>query len=154
MSIKWVLKLMWLWPPFLGAGISIKSFNKDYTDIVVQMKLHFWNKNYVGTHFGGSLYTMTDPFFMLIMMNFLGKGFHVWDKFGSIRYRKPGRETVYAHFKITHDKLKKIKDHVQSKGIHEETFQVTVTNKAGDTIAEIEKLLYIKCKDAVTRQNN
>tara|TARA_Y100000588_G_C14208922_1_gene905852 strand:+ start:911 stop:1360 length:450 start_codon:yes stop_codon:yes gene_type:complete len=144
MKIGTVLKLMWLWPPFLGAGIRVKSFNEDFTQITVQMKLRFWNKNYVGTHFGGSLYTMTDPFYMLILIHFLGKGFHVWDKSAKIRYVKPGRGTVYAHFKVTQDRLKQLKDDVIQNGIHEEQFMIQVLNESSEVVAEITKTIHIR----------
>ena len=68
MKLSTLLKLIRFWPPFLGGGIKVKSFNEDYTELTVQMKLQFWNKNYVGTHFGGSLYSMTDPFYMLLLL--------------------------------------------------------------------------------------
>src|SRR4051794_2522980 len=57
-----------LWPPFLGAGIRVKRLQPDWKHIDVEMKLHFWNTSYVGTHYGGSLYSMTDPFFMLMLI--------------------------------------------------------------------------------------
>ena len=41
--------------------------------IDVEMKLRWWNANYVGTHFGGSLFAMTDAFYMLMVMAKLGK---------------------------------------------------------------------------------
>jgi hypothetical protein len=56
------------WPPFLGMGIRIKHIAPDMKAVDVEMKLRFWNANYVGTHFGGSLFAMTDPFYMLMLM--------------------------------------------------------------------------------------
>ena len=78
------------WPPFLGAGIRVKHISPDMKFIEVQMKLRWWNANYVGTHFGGSLFAMTDAFYMLMLMANLGRDYIVWDKTASIRYRKPG----------------------------------------------------------------
>src|ERR1039458_6644721 len=54
-------RLVNLWPPFLGAGIRIKHIAPDMKAVDVEMKLRWWNANYVGTHFGGSLFAMTDP---------------------------------------------------------------------------------------------
>ena len=79
-----------LWPPILGAGIRVK-WGPGNKAVDVEMKLRFWNRNYVGTHYGGSLYSMTDPFYMLMLMNNLGRDYIVWDKAASIRFRKPGK---------------------------------------------------------------
>ena len=82
-SVKAALKrhmrmLMNIWAPFLGAGIRVKRLGPDWKEIDVEMKLRWWNANYVGTHYGGSLYSMTDPFFMLMLIENLGKDYIVW----------------------------------------------------------------------------
>src|SRR5437868_13852984 len=82
-----------LWPPFLGAGIRVKRIASDMKAIDVEMKLRWWNANYVGTHFGGSLFAMTDAFYMLMLMANLGRDYIVWDRAASIRYRKPGKRS-------------------------------------------------------------
>ena len=89
-----LLRLLRIYPPFLGAGIRIKRMSEDLREIDVEMKLHWWNANYVGTHYGGSLYSMADPFYMLMLLENLGSGYIVWDKAASIRFRKPGKGTV------------------------------------------------------------
>jgi hypothetical protein len=75
------------WPPFLGAGIRVTHIAPDMKSVDVEMKLRWWNANYVGTHFGGSLFAMTDAFYMLMVMANLGRDYIVWDKAASIRYR-------------------------------------------------------------------
>ena len=32
--------------------------------MTVKLTLRWYNRNYVGTHFSGNLFTMTDPFYM------------------------------------------------------------------------------------------
>src|SRR6202051_5168931 len=93
-----LLRWISLWPPFLGAGIRVKPIAPDMKAVDVEMKLRWWNANYVGTHFGGSLFAMTDAFYMLMLMANLGRDYIVWDKAASIRYRKPGQGTVRAAF--------------------------------------------------------
>jgi len=66
----------------------------------VSLPLTYYNRNYVGTHFGGSLYSMCDPMYMLLLLNVLGREFIVWDKSTTIEYRKPGKGTVTAEFSI------------------------------------------------------
>ena len=80
------------WPPFLGAGIRIQYIAPDMKSVDVEMKLHFWNANYVGTHFGGSLFAMTDPFYMLMLIANLGSDYIVWDKAATSATESRGRE--------------------------------------------------------------
>src|SRR5262245_164335 len=100
--LKWYL-------PFLGAGIRVHHISDDLRTIEVHMPLRFWNRNYVGTHFGGSLYAMCDPFFMLILANHLGPDYIVWDKAAAIRFKKPGKGTVKAIFSITSERIAEIR---------------------------------------------
>ena len=77
-----------VWPPFAGAGIRVVRLDADWRAIDVEMKLRFWNSNYVGTHYGGSLYSMTDPFYMLMLIENLGREYVVWDKAATIRVQE------------------------------------------------------------------
>ena len=136
-----------LWPPFLGAGIRVKHIAPDMKAVDVEMKLRWWNANYVGTHFGGSLFAMTDAFYMLMLMANLGRDYIVWDKAASIRYRKPGRGTVRAEFRLTDAQLDDIREKLKSLPKYEPTFKVEVKDEQGTVIAEVEKLLYIRKKE-------
>lgn len=139
-------KLMNLWPPFLGAGIKVKNIDPDFTTIDVELKMRFYNKNYVGTHYGGSLFSMTDPFYMLILMKQLGKDYLVWDKSSKIDFKKPGKGKLTAHFNITQKQVKDIKDQADKQKKVEPKFTVQVLDEAGDVVAEIEKTLYVRRK--------
>jgi hypothetical protein len=117
--------------------------------IDVEMKLRFWNANYVGTHFGGSLFAMTDPFYMLMLMANLGCDYIVWDKAASIRYRKPRQGTVRAEFRLTDAQLDDIRDKLKMLPKYEPVFQNAVKDEAGVGIAEVEKLLHVRKKQDV-----
>src|SRR5271155_2557612 len=136
-----------LYPPFLGAGIRVKRLATDWKEIDVEMKLRWWNRNYVGTHYGGSLYSMTDPFFMVMLIENLGKDYIVWDKAASIRFRKPGRGTVFAEFRLTDQQIHEIKQALTTEKKIERIFTVEVKDESGAVIAEVEKLLHIRKKD-------
>ncbi|MBX3486288.1 MAG: YiiD C-terminal domain-containing protein [Candidatus Paracaedibacteraceae bacterium] len=142
-----LFKLINFWPPYLGAGIRIKHISDDIMSIDVEMKLRRWNRNYVKTHFGGSLYAMTDPFFMLILMEQLGRDYIVWDKAATIRFKKPGVKTVFAHFEISPERLQEIRDAADSSYKVEPTFTVNIVDKDGTVIAEVDKLLYVRRRD-------
>ena len=112
-----------IWPPILGAGIRVK-WSPDNKAVDVEMKLRFWNRNYVGTHYGGSLYSMTDPFYMLMLMKNLGSDYIVWDKAASIRFRKPGKGRVRAEFRLTDEQLEDIRSKLKTEAKYEPTFLV------------------------------
>jgi|ERR1700730_5462247 hypothetical protein len=133
-----------LWPPFLGAGIRIKHIAPDMKSIDVEMKLRWWNANYVGTHFGGSLFAMTDAFYMLMVMANLGRGYVVWDKAANIRYRKPGRGTVRAEFRVSDAQLDDIREKLKTLPTYEPVFSMEVKDLHGTVIAEVEKLLHVR----------
>ena len=97
------------YPPYIGAGIKLTKLSKDFMYAEVQMKLHWWNKNLMGTHFGGSLASMCDPFYMLMLVNLLGRDYIVWDKAATINFRKPGRGTVKCVFQLDQAILDQIK---------------------------------------------
>lgn len=138
------------YPPLLGAGIRVRRMASDWKEVDVEMKLRWWNRNYVGTHYGGSLYSMTDPFFMLMLMENLGKDYIVWDKSASIRFRKPGRGTVFASFRLSDEQIGEIKLALNSEKKIERMFTVEVKDESGNVIAEVEKLLHIRKKDQST----
>ena len=137
-----------LWPPFLGAGIRVKRLQSDWKEIDVEMNLHFWNANFVGTHYGGSLYSMTDPFYMLMLIHNLGPGYIVWDKSASIRFRKPGKGRVVARFRLSDKQLEEIRRDLQTQPKIEPVFLVEVTDESATVIAEVEKVLHVRKKNS------
>jgi hypothetical protein len=136
-----------LWPPFLGAGIRVVHIAPDMKAVDVEMKLRWWNANYVGTHFGGSLFAMTDPFYMLMVMANLGRGYIVWDKAATIRYRKPGRGTVRAEFRLTDAQLDDIRENLKTLPKYEPAFRIEVKDEQGVVVTEVEKLLHVRRKE-------
>ena len=137
-----------LWPPFLGAGIRIQRIAPDMKSIDVEMKLRFWNANYVGTHFGGSLFAMTDAFYMLMLMHHLGPDYIVWDKAATIRYRKPGRSNVRVEFRLSDSQINDIREKLETLPKYEPVLLLEVKDKDGVVIAEVEKLLYVRKRRA------
>jgi len=137
------------WPPFLGAGIRVISIARDMKAVDVEMKLRWWNANYVGTHFGGSLFAMTDAFYMLMLMANLGRDYIVWDKAASIRYRKPGKSRVLAEFRLSDVQLDDIREKLKMLPKYEPAFTVEVKDEQGTVIAEVEKLLYVRKKESL-----
>jgi Domain of unknown function (DUF4442) len=143
------LRLMFnLWPPLLGAGIRITRIQADWREIDVEMKLRRWNANYVGTHYGGSLYSITDPFYMVMFIEILGRDYIVWDKSASIRFRRPGRGTVFAKFRITEEQIAEIREALKTEEKIDREFGVDVKSADGEVIAEVKKVLQFRNKKA------
>ncbi|WP_293761311.1 DUF4442 domain-containing protein [uncultured Aquitalea sp.] len=143
---RWVKTIINLWPPFLGAGIKVCHIAPDWKQVDVSLKLGLTNRNYVGVHFGGSLYSMTDPFFMLMLMNTLGKDYYVWDKAGAIDYRKPGKGVVTASFRVNDALLDDIRAATENGDKYLPELQVDVVDESGEVVATVQKTLYIKRK--------
>lgn len=146
-SARQLEKGMKWWPPFLGAGIRVKSLSEDFRDAVVELKLGRLNRNAVGTHFGGSLYAMTDPFFAIMLMHNLGGEYLVWDKSGSIEYVAPGRGTVRARFVLTEQRVAEIRAQAAGGAKVLPEFQVEVRHAQSEAlVALVRKTLYVRLK--------
>ncbi len=144
-----ILKLgMNLWPPFLGAGIKVRHIRADYREVVVSMKLRWYNRNYVGTHFGGSLAAMTDPFYMLMLIHILGSDYTVWDKSSTIDFIAPGRGTVTARFRLNDDQIAEIKNETASGNAYFPELSVDIVNGSDDVVARVRKKLYVRKKQS------
>src|SRR5947209_1560526 len=140
MTASKLKKRLGMYAPYLGAGVRVTYISDDFLTAHVEMPLRFYNRNYVGTHFGGSLYSMCDPFFMLMLINILGPEYIVWDKSAAIRFKRPGKGTVKAVFKISAERVAEIKAAADSVGKVEPLFQVLVTDAGGQVVAEVDKL--------------
>jgi len=141
-----IRRLLNLWPPFRGAGIRVREIAPDFRTATVELRARLLNRNYVGSHFGGSLYAMTDPFFMVMMINILGRDYIVWDKSGTVRYLKPARGTVTAHFRIDESAVEQARQATAGGEKYEPTFKVEIVDAEGVVVADVEKTLHIRRK--------
>jgi len=135
-----------LWPPFLFAGIRVVELSDDYRYVKVRLRLHRWNRNYVGTHFGGSLFAMTDPFWMLLVLHHVGRDHLVWDQAGEIEFVKPGRGTVYAEFRLTDEHLAEVRSLTADGGKALVWFATDVVDESGEVVARTRKQVYARRK--------
>lgn len=110
------------------------------------MKFRFWNKNYVGSHFGGSLYAMADPFIMLMLIENLGSEYIVWDKSAEIKFLKPARGTVKIEFRLNEEEIADIKHQAYSSHKHEPEFNIVIFDDNDIEIAHVYKKLYVRRK--------
>lgn len=138
--------LTWInyWPTFFIQGIKVKKLDSQITKLKVTLKKRFLNLNYVGTHFGGTLYSMTDPWFMLILMHHLGDEYIVWDKSSHINFIRPGVGTITGIFEIDLESISRIKTEVDKNINHLESFKVILRDENAKRVARVEKTVFIK----------
>lgn len=133
-----------LYIPFWGSGIKVTKYNTEKNQIIVRLKMNFFNKGYMGTHFGGSLYSMCDPFYVYLLMKRLGSHYMVWDKSAEIQYINLNKNSVYAIFEVSDDDIEKIKTVLLKQKKIDYTFTINVTDSRDNTIASVKKTIYIR----------
>lgn len=134
------------YPPYWATGITVKTVSPDFREVVVQMRKRFYNRNYVNSHFGGSLYAMVDPFYMLMLIQILGKDYIVWDKSANIDFVKPGKGIVKARFIINDDLVSEIVEKTSNGKKYLPEIGVNVTDELGDVVCRVLKTVYIRKK--------
>jgi acyl-coenzyme A thioesterase PaaI-like protein len=140
-AFRWMLN--WF-PCYRGTGGRVTYIAADWREVRVRLPLSLRTRNYVGTIFGGSMYGAIDPVYMLMLIKTLGSGYVVWDKAATIRFRRPGRATLTASFRLTEEELAGIRAEVAEKGRAERTYPVELLGAAGDVHASFEKVLSIR----------
>jgi acyl-coenzyme A thioesterase PaaI-like protein len=139
-------RVMNLWPPFWGAGIKVLMISPDYRSAKVSLKHGLLNRNIVGVHFGGSLFAMTDPFFMLLFSKNLGRDYIIWDQAAKIEFLKPGKGKVHANFVITQEQIDHLIEQASSGKKVLQDFVVEVKDTHSHVVARITKTLYVRKK--------
>jgi acyl-coenzyme A thioesterase PaaI-like protein len=139
--LRWLFRV---WPPFVFSGIRVVHLADDWSRARVELRERWFNRNYVGTHFGGSLFAMTDPFWMILLIRRLGPGYRVWDRAAEIEFVKPGRGTVVAEFALGEDVLDGIRAATAGgeKVLH--WFETLVTDAQGEVVARVRKQVYVR----------
>jgi len=133
-----------LYPPYLFAGVRVTSIAPDWRELHVSMKLRWFNRNAVGTHFGGSLYSMVDPHLMLLLIQVLGRDYVVWDKSAEIQFHKPGRGRVHSLVRITDEDIERIRLETEGGDAYRPRFELAVQDEDGDLVATVTKVLHVR----------
>ncbi|MFT4047122.1 MAG: YiiD C-terminal domain-containing protein [Solimonas sp.] len=134
------------YPPYLFTGIRVDRVSRDYSEIDVSMPLRWYNRNAVGTQFGGSLYAMTDPFLMLMTMQQIGPGYVIWDQSAQIDFIAPGRGTVYAKFRMPPAEVERLRSEAATGQALRPEYSVDLSDRNGKLIARVKKTLYVRRK--------
>jgi len=134
--------------PFLGMGIRVRDYDDDFTRFEVELRQRWFNRNLFGTHFGGALYTMADPFYVFILTMNLGKGYIVWDKSAAIDFLKPAKGTITVVFEVSEAELENIRNDIKERGKNTYHFTADLVDEEGVVVARVDKELYVRSKPA------
>ncbi len=143
-----LIKKINMYPPYLGMGVSVRSFRDDFTRFEVELRARWYNRNLFGTQFGGSLYSMSDPFFVFIITMNLGSGYIVWDKSATIEFLKPAKGTILGVFEISNNRLEEIRVEVDDLGKNTYLFESDLVDETGQAVARVSKEVYVRSKAA------
>lgn len=152
---SWRFRTMMNWyPMYFGTGGKILFWSGDSREVQIRLRRNIWTYNYVGTIFGGSMFSASDPFYMLMLLQVLGNQYVVWDKSASIRFRKPGRTTLYAHYVLSDEMMTDVRREVEANGQTDRAFTIQWRDKDGTVYAEIERICYIADKKYYEQRKN
>ena len=147
LNAVWFRRIINIYPPYLGSGARVRHISEDFKHLVVTMPLTWYNRNAVGKHFGGSLFSMTDPFYMLMLMKILGSDYIVWDKRAAIDYLLPGQGTMTAEFKLSDEQIQEILIRTRNGKKYLPEYTIPITDPDGRVVAKVNKTLYIRKKN-------
>ncbi len=132
-----------LFPAYRGTGGRVAHVSSDWREVRVKIPLSWRTRNYVGTIYGGSIYGAVDPIYMLMLMKILGREYTVWDKAAKIRFKRPGRETLFVDFRLDEDEISEIKRLAEEHKSIDRIYHLELKDKNGVVHAFIEKTIYI-----------
>ncbi|MGO0575543.1 DUF4442 domain-containing protein [Ornithinimicrobium panacihumi] len=134
------------WPPFLFSGIRIQHIAPDFRTVRVGLRRTPVTSNYVGTLFGGSIFSMTDPFWMMMILRNLGPAYVVWDKAAEIEFVSPGKASVSTTFELTQEVLDELREEARGGAKVLRWFENDVTTADGTLVAKVRKQIYVREK--------
>jgi acyl-coenzyme A thioesterase PaaI-like protein len=143
----WRFRTLMNWyPMYFGTGGKILFWSGDSREVHLRLRRNPWTYNYVGTIFGGSMFAASDPFYMLMLLQIFGSRYVVWDKAANIRFRKPGRTTLYMKYLLTDEVIGSIRADIAANGQTERVLPLEWVDADGTVYAQLERTLYIADK--------
>ena len=133
-------------PAYRGSGGRITYIAADWHEVRLKVPRSLRTRNYVGTIYGGSMYGAVDPIYMIMLLQILGPAYVVWDKAAAIRFRKPGKSTLFATCRVTPEEIAAIRAALESERSIDRVWTIDLADDAGDVHATVEKTIYIAKK--------
>ncbi|MGW5110977.1 DUF4442 domain-containing protein [Nocardia sp. NPDC004123] len=132
------------YPPLLFAGVRVEHVADDWTSVRVALRVRFWNRNHNGAAFGGTLFSMTDPFFGLMAQGQLGNGYRVWNTTAGIEFLAPGRGIVTTTMELTRAQVDEIRQATRDGGKSITAHTATIHDSDGKIVARATQDLYVR----------
>ncbi|MGC6429766.1 MAG: DUF4442 domain-containing protein [Jejuia sp.] len=133
-------------PMYKRTTAKVIEVSDDLHFVKIKIPLSWKNRNYVGTIFGGSMLSATDPIYMIQLLNILGDNFVVWDKAATIKYRRPAKEAVFCEFVFSKEEIESIKNDIELKGEIDIIKTPSIVTEKNVVIAELSKTIYVADK--------
>lgn len=140
---RWFRRGFNFFPAYRGTGGRITYIAGDWHEVRIKLPLNWRTRNYVGTIYGGSIYASIDPIYMLMLIKILGPEYIVWDKAAKVRFKRPGRETLYAEFNLSDEEIDEIKRLAENAKSIDRIYDLELKDAKGVPHALIEKTLYV-----------
>jgi acyl-coenzyme A thioesterase PaaI-like protein len=144
---KWYRRALNVWPCIWCTGGKMTFISGDFKELHVQLKLNIRTRNRVGTVYGGSIYSSVDPYFMLMMMEILGKDYVVWDKGATVKFVRPITDKVKCRFLISDELVEKVKAEIAANGQYVFDMPLQYVDEEGKVYAVFTKTVYTASKE-------
>ncbi len=99
------------------------------------------------------MYDSIDPIYMVMLIKILVPEYIVWDKVASIRFKKPGTDTLFAKFVITDEEINTTMAALTTLPSVERVYHAELIDAEGVVHAAIDKTMYIKRKAVIAGDN-
>ena len=123
-----------LWAPLRYSGIVVTHISPDFTHLRAKLRNLPYTRNMNGSQFGGSLLSITDPIYSVMLLGALGDNYYVWDKSAAIDFIKPGFG------------VERIRAATAGGDKYLPEFTVRLFDKNDETIALATRVIYIRLK--------
>jgi acyl-coenzyme A thioesterase PaaI-like protein len=149
----WVRRQIFnFYPAFWGTGAKVDYIAEDLRAIRIRLPLNFRTRNIHGTIFGGAMYAAIDPLYAMLIKAGLGRGYIVWDKHATIRYRKPGKTTLFAECSVTDAELDDLRMRLEREPSVDVSREIALVDGQGVVHTVVEKTVFVAKKDAYMRK--
>lgn len=139
---------VWRWlgnwfPAYRGSGAKVIYVSSDFEDVMIKLPFNWRTKNHMGMIWGGSLYAALDPIYAVMLYKLLGYRYRVIDSEAQIRFLRPSKETLFAHFHIPKADLQALKVQLSKNGKARMNLDISLRNSQGIVHATCYKQIYI-----------
>lgn len=142
------------YPPLFAAGVRIRDIPDDWSSAHLILKVNRLNSNAHGAAFGGSLFSMTDAMFGMLVMQRLGREYEAWTRTGTFQYINPGRNNAHATIRVTDAMVEQIKHEIASDGFCNIPYTTVITNDDGSTVGIGQQELHCRLRKSKEAQRS